>query len=71
MQHSVFVEVRGQLKRVGSPLLPHGFLRLNSDHQACQKVPLPTEPTHWSLIIIIIIIITIIFIIIWFYFPLL
>lgn len=77
MQHSVFVEVRGQLKRVGSLLLPHGFLGLNSDHQACQKVPLPTEPSHWSHIIVIIIIIiiniiifTLVFIIICFCFPL-
>lgn len=39
MYQSLCVEIRGQL------LLPHGPQSLNSDVQAWQRVPLPTEPS--------------------------
>lgn len=41
------VYIKGQLARVGSPLWTMWGLGLNSDHQALQQAPLPTELACW------------------------
>lgn len=42
--HRMLVKIIGQFTNIGSFLLPRG--RLNSDHQTCLQVSLPTESAH-------------------------
>lgn len=46
MSHHTDVEAKGVLVGVGSPLSPFGLCGANSDCQAWQKEPLPTEPSY-------------------------
>lgn len=49
--HGTRVEVRGQHAATDFLCPLYGSQGLNSDHQACQQMPLRTQPRHWQVLL--------------------